>query len=234
MHGASLGRRRSPRTCATALAHAPPRQPGLRGARRSCTLGLGIGANTAIFSVVNGVLLKPLPYARRRAAGPRAAVGAAGRAGRRRRRRSREYCTTTASSARAFDGLVEYHQMSFDLLDRGEPDRVQTGVVSANFFDVLGVKPLLGRTFVAADDQPGRRGGAGPQPHVLADAVRRRSEHRRPGVPDERSAAHVIGVLPPVPQYPQENDVYMPTLGLPVPRRGRANDRREPPRLRRC
>ena len=40
-----------------------------------------------------------------------------------------------------FDGLVEFHQMSFDLINRGEPDRVNTGVVSANFFDVLGIKP---------------------------------------------------------------------------------------------
>ena len=45
--------------------------------------------------------------------------------------------------------------MSFDLLKRGEPDRVATGVVSPNFFDVLGIKPILGRTFVATDDDHG-------------------------------------------------------------------------------
>ena len=54
-----------------------------------------------------------------------------------------------------FDGLVEYHQMNFDLINRGEPDRVNTGVVSANFFDLLGITPILGRTFVAADDAQG-------------------------------------------------------------------------------
>ncbi len=49
--------------------------------------------------------------------------------------------STTAQQASVFDGLVEYHQMSFDLLNRGEPDNVSTGVVSHNFFDVLGIKP---------------------------------------------------------------------------------------------
>ena len=45
--------------------------------------------------------------------------------------------------------------MNFDLLNRGEPDRVSTGVVSRNFFDLLGIKPIIGRTFVADDDVPG-------------------------------------------------------------------------------
>ena len=45
--------------------------------------------------------------------------------------------------------------MNFDLLRRGEPDRVATGVVSPNFFDVLGIKPVLGRTFVETDDDEG-------------------------------------------------------------------------------
>ena len=140
----------------------------------------------------------------RRSAGPRPAVGAAGRTGRRRRVDPRS-STTTASSSNDFDGLVEFHQMSFDLLNRGEPDRVNTGVVSANFFDVLGVE---------ADARPdlrrGRRcarrgGGAGPQPRVLADALRRRPDDRRPGVRDERPAAHRRRrAAADVPQYPQE------------------------------
>ena len=55
----------------------------------------------------------------------------------------------------SFDGLVEFHQMNFDLLRRGEPDRVATGVVSHNFFDVLGIRPIVGRTFADADDDEG-------------------------------------------------------------------------------
>ena len=56
---------------------------------------------------------------------------------------------------RSVSGFVEYHGMSFTLLNRGEPDYVLTGVVSANFFDVIGVRPLLGRTFVETDDDLG-------------------------------------------------------------------------------
>ena len=58
----------------------------------------------------------------------------------------------------AFDALVEYHQMNFDLLKRGEPHRVATGVGSHDFFDVLGIKPILGRSFRAEDDALGDRG----------------------------------------------------------------------------
>ncbi|MCC7125328.1 MAG: ABC transporter permease, partial [Acidobacteria bacterium] len=118
------------------------------------TLGLGIGANTAIFSVINGVLLKPLPYAHGdrlvvvRQSAPLSGQSTVGVA-------IAEYFDYREQAANVFDGLVEYHQMNFDLLNRGEPDRVDTGVVSANFFDLLGIQPILGRTFVAADDVEG-------------------------------------------------------------------------------
>src|SRR3954454_10967264 len=99
------------------------------------TLGLGIGANTAIFSVIYGVLLKPLPYANSdrlvllRQSAPligRDDVSVS----------IKEFYTYRDTATADFDGLVEFHQMNFDLLRRGEPDRVSTGVVSANFFDV--------------------------------------------------------------------------------------------------
>src|SRR5262245_9189327 len=117
------------------------------------TLGLGIGANTAIFSLISGVLLKPLPYANadRLVLLQQAAPGA----GRANAGVSVQEYYDYREQAKEFDELVEYHQMSFDLLKRGEPDRVSTGVVSHNFFDVLGISPLLGRTFVKEDDQPG-------------------------------------------------------------------------------
>jgi putative ABC transport system permease protein len=123
------------------------------------------------------------------------------------------------------DGFVEYHGMSFTLLDRGEPDRVLTGVVSANFFDVLGVQPLHGRTFRDGDDDLG------------AEAVLVLSypywQQRFGGDPDivgqvfeMNDRPHtVVGVLPLVPQYPRENDVYMPTSACPF--RARAEARME-------
>ena len=80
--------------------------------------------------------------------------------------------------------------MSFDLLRRGEPDRVATGVVSPNFFDVLGIKPIIGRTFVETDDDEGAEAVLVLGHAYWQTQVRRRSRHRRAGVRDERPAAH--------------------------------------------
>src|SRR5260221_24069 len=113
------------------------------------TLALGIGANTAVFSVVRGVLLRPLPYAQGEQLvalrQPDAKVGIEDIGF------SVKEVQDYREQARSLDGLVEYHSMNFTLLGGQEPQRVQTGVVSAAFFDVLGVKPLLGRTFRAGE-----------------------------------------------------------------------------------
>ena len=123
---------------------------GLRGLRRSpgfalivfLTLGLGIGANTAIFSVVHDVLLRPLSYsAPERLYQVEQASRAASAHG------SFGFSYTDLEDYRkrthSFTGLAEYHSMWFILLGRLEPERVQTGVVSANYFGLLGVKPIL-------------------------------------------------------------------------------------------
>src|SRR5581483_8706131 len=117
------------------------------------TLGLGIGANTAIFSVISGVLLKPLPYTN----GDRLVLlnESAPLIGRANFGVSIKELYDYREQATDFDKLVEYHQMNFDLLHRGEPTRVNTGVVSHDFFNVLGIRPILGRTFVADDDRLG-------------------------------------------------------------------------------
>ena len=177
------------------------------------TLGLGIGANTAIFSVIDGVLLKPLPYAdSERLVVLRQSSQAAAR-------------QTPAvavnelydyrQQTRSFDALVEYHQMNFDLLRKGNPDRVNTGVVSHDFFNVLGIRPQLGRGFVAGDDLPGAEAvlvlshsywekAFGGDPSVVGRVV---EMNDRPHT--------IVGVLPAVPLYPQENDVYMPVSACP-------------------
>jgi len=195
---------------------------GVRGLTRSpgyaalaiLTLGLGIGANTATFSVINGVLLKPLPYEHGdrlvvvRQSAPLSGQNTLGVA-------IAEYFDYREQATAVFDGLVEYHQMNFDLLNRGEPDRVNTGVVSHNFFDLLGIRPVLGRTFEAADDQPGAeavlllshtywRTRFGGDPSIVGQVFEMNDRPHR-----------VIGVLPNVPHYPQENDVYMPVLACP-------------------
>ena len=195
------------------------------------TLGLGIGANTAIFSVINGVLLKPLPYEhgdrlvvlqQSRPLSGQPSVGVA----------IAEYYDYRQRATDVFDGLVEYHQMNFDLINRGEPDRVDTGVVSANFFDLLGIKPIVGRTFVAERRCRGRRGGAGAQPHLLAHQVRRRPEHRRPGVRDERPAAPRDWRAAQRAALPAGERRLHAGAGVSVPRQRRAADGAEPPRLR--
>ena len=184
------------------------------------TLGLGIGANTAIFSLINGVLLRPLPYTD----GDDLVVTRqqALRVGTENIPFSVKEIIDYRGQLRMLDGFVEYHGMSFTLLNRGEPDRVLSGVVSANFFDVLGVRPLLGRTFVEGDDTL----GAAPV-LVLSHAY---WQQRFGGAPDivgqvfeMNDRPHtVVGVLPPIPQYPRENDVYMPTSACPFRARGEA------------
>src|SRR3954468_22308825 len=116
------------------------------------TLALGIGANAAIFSLVYGVLLRPLPYQN----GGRLVVvhQKSARTNQPNLPFSAKEIFDYRDNSRTLSGLVEHHTMNFLLLSKDAAERVNTAVVSANFFDVLGVKPLLGRTFVAADDTP--------------------------------------------------------------------------------
>jgi putative ABC transport system permease protein len=105
--------------------------------------------------------------------------------------------------------------MSFDLLRRGEPDRVATGVVSPNFFDVLGIRPVLGRTFISTDDDEGADAVL-----VLGHAYWRTKFGADPTIVGQvfqmNDRPHtVVGVLPAVPHYPNEVDVYMPTSACP-------------------
>jgi len=177
------------------------------------TLALGIGANSAIFSVVNAVLLKPLPYEN----GERMVVVKQGapRAGFPDVSFSVPEITDYRAQNRSFDALVEYHSMAFILLGRKEPERVLTGVVSWNFFDAFGVKPLLGRPFRADDEKPGA-----PAVLLLTYEYWIRSFGGDPTVVNKTFTMNdrlhtVIGVLPPLPQYPDQNDVYMPTTACP-------------------
>jgi len=174
------------------------------------TLGLGIGANSAIFSVVNAVLLKPLPYEH----GDRLLV-LQHRMGALNQGFSALDTSDYRTQSRALDGLVEYHNMNFILLGRSEPERVETGVVSWNYFDVFGIKPLFGRAFRPEDEQPGA-----PAVLMLSYEYWIKSFGGDPTVVNKTFTMNdkihtVIGVLPPVPQYPDENDVYMPTTACP-------------------
>jgi putative ABC transport system permease protein len=182
-------------------------------AAAAVTLALGIGANVAVFSVVHAVFLQALPYGggdrlvRLRQDAPSIGVEDAPF--------SPLEVSDYASQNRTLTGVAEYHSMSFILLGGDEPERVQTGVVSANFFDVMGVRPLLGRAFARGEDAVGAEPvlilsynywleHLGGDPHVVGRVFRMNDKSHT-----------VIGVLPPMPQYPDENDLYMPTSDCP-------------------
>jgi putative ABC transport system permease protein len=178
------------------------------------TLALGIGANTAIFSLIYGVLLRPLPYQN----GTHLVVlrQQAPLAGRNNPGFSVKEIEDYREQTQTLDQLAEHHSMSFTLLGAGEPELIQTGVVSANFFDLLGVRPLYGRTFLPADEGPGAEAVL-----VLSFNYWQRSQGGDPNVVGKvfkmNDRTHtVIGVLPSMPQYPNENDVYMTTAACPT------------------
>src|ERR1700723_3609778 len=125
------------------------RSPGYT-AMAVLTLGLGVGANTAIFTVINGVLLRPLPYAN-----PKQIVHVdltAARIGPDPIGFSVPEVRDYREQSHLFSDLAEYHSMTFTLLGGKAAERVMTGVVSANYFNVLGVRPVLGRLITPADE----------------------------------------------------------------------------------
>src|SRR5271157_2914624 len=177
------------------------------------TLALGIGANTAIFSVVHAVLLRPLPYPN----GHQLIFlrQQQNKLGMDDIQFSVHEINDYREQNHTLSGLVEFHAMSFILYGHGDPDRVRTGVVSWNYFDLFGVRPILGRTFLPGDEEPGA------QPVLLLSY-----EYWKNNFGADRDIVGksfemndkvhtVVGVLPPVPQYPNENDVYMPSTACP-------------------
>jgi hypothetical protein len=115
------------------------------------TVGLGIGANTALFSVVNGVLLNPLPY-------PNASqlVALYGKyPGDDRAPIAYLNFLDWRRDNQSFSSIALYHNEDYNFTGMGEAERVSGYMVSADFFETLGVKPVLGRHFRADDDQVG-------------------------------------------------------------------------------
>jgi putative ABC transport system permease protein len=117
------------------------------------TVALGVGANTAIFSVVNAVLLRPLPYAQ-----PDRLVWIA-------ERNDKLNIATFAASvlnylswkeeARAFESTGAFGFATVTLTGRGDPEQFAGGTLTPSMFPLLGIQPLAGRAFVEGDDRPG-------------------------------------------------------------------------------
>ncbi|HMD36010.1 MAG TPA: ABC transporter permease [Vicinamibacterales bacterium] len=137
------------------------------------TLAIGVGVNTATFSVLHAVLLRPLPFAqpsRLVMLGERAASGHASQVG---------YATFVDWKARtrSFDDLAIVRDWSATIAAAGEPRRVSGLRVSANYFRLLGVRPAIGRDFTAAEDDP-----AHWRVLILSDALWRRQFGADPSV----------------------------------------------------
>jgi predicted permease len=157
------------------------------------TLALGIGANTAIFSVVNAVLLRPLPYAspeRLVMIGDRGPDGAAGNVG---------YATFLdwRDRSHAFEEMALIRSWSPTLIVDGSPERIGGMRVSANFFHTLGVRPAIGRDFRADEDTPN-----GWRVVILSDGLWRRRFNADPSAIGRVISMNdlqftIIGVMPP-------------------------------------
>ena len=175
------------------------------------TLGLGIGANTAIFSMVDAALLRRLPYGNgARIVHIQHASSQSSDA-----RYSIPELADLRAQTHAFDAVVEYHSMAFQLYGHGDPQRVQTGVVSDHFFQTLGVRPLRGRLFDAGEEAVGAPpvvvlsyrywvNVLGSDPHAVGSTF----------IMNDKVHT-VVGILPPLPTYPNDNDIWMPAGACP-------------------
>jgi putative ABC transport system permease protein len=186
------------------------------------TLGLGIGANTAIFSVVNGLLLRPLPYSE-----PERLVMLSEKV-RDSLRNPIPYPNFSdwREHAESFEGMASVRSQPFNLTGVDRPVQLRGRTVNWNFFQLLGVQPQLGRTFVEEDDRYGA-----PRTALLSHTVWQERFGGEAAVLGTKLTLNgdpheVIGVLPPDFEYFQKDDLYVPIgliLGPQLPLSNRGN-----------
>ncbi|MEW6127981.1 MAG: ABC transporter permease [Acidobacteriota bacterium] len=175
------------------------------------TLALGIGANSAIFSVVNTVLLTPLAYKdserlvmmnhRYPKLDLNASVSAVG-------------FTHYRDQNQSFENILAFNMWQVNLTGAGEPERLSGLTVTPTFFPTLGIDPAKGRVFLAEEDQPGRN-----KVVVLSDGLWRRRFGADPNILNQSitlngESYNVIGIMPPSFQFGREFaqtvDLYAP------------------------
>src|SRR5499427_2558481 len=117
------------------------------------SLALGIGANTAIFSLVDAVLLRPLPFHDPDRLGM--VWEDAARIGFPRNTPAPANYADWKAQNQVFEDMAALDWRSYNLTDEGEPEKVEAQAVTANFFPLLGVKPEQGRGFTQEEDRPG-------------------------------------------------------------------------------
>ena len=177
------------------------------------TLALGIGANTAIFSVVNAILLRPLPYK-----DPQRLVMVSKENPRRgvyRNHVSPPDFADWREQQEVFVDLAAFYQESFHLTGTREPERVLGCRASAGLFPLLGVEPVLGRSFAAEEDQPGRE-----RVVLLSHSLWQRRFGADLDVVGERltldGEAHlVVGVMPRGFDFPGDAEFWKPLALTP-------------------
>src|ERR1700752_2491792 len=186
------------------------------------TLALGIGANTAIFSVVNATLLRPLPFK-----DPDRLVMVWGYIPK--MARTADKFPSSAGNylglvkqTQTFQELAAFRQWSWQLTHAGEPEQLQGVRVSANFFEALGARPVLGQTFTSDQDQE----GAAPVA-IISHRLWQREFGANPNVVGRTlllngRTVNVVGVMPrdfefpgganmiPGLQFATRNDIWMP------------------------
>jgi putative ABC transport system permease protein len=171
-------------------------------------LALGIGANAAIFSVVNAVLLRSLPYD-----DPDRLIVL-------RENKIPQFPEFSVSPGNfldwqkqntVFEKLAAIRGFSYNLVGTGEPERLRGARISAGLFEMLGVKPAQGRTFLAEEDQPGRDSVV-----ILSNSLWQRRFGADPNILGRAltlnaSTYTVIGVMPPDFQFPdRETELFTP------------------------
>ncbi|QQS48490.1 MAG: ABC transporter permease [Acidobacteriota bacterium] len=181
------------------------------------TLALGIGANTAIFSVAHAVMWRPLPYQR-----PEELVMVWERSTREKMAQPSMNATGLFLAWREHEGIFSdvaafedaeiSHRSRFFLTGGPEPERIMGAFVSGNLFSMLGVNAALGRTFTVADEQPGRG-----QVVILSDALWRRRFGGDPNVVGKTirlndGVYNIVGVAPPEFKlsYPNNTELWAP------------------------
>ena len=169
------------------------------------TLGLGIGANSAIFTVVNGVLLRPLPFPE-----PDRLVGMFHVSGSDLASLSPPNFLDVRARTRTLVDAAAWNSTAINLTRRGDPVRLDGGRVTGSFFDVLGIRPMFGRSFTMADNEPGRhrlamlsyplwRDRFGSDPRIVGQPIMLN------GDPHE-----VVGVMPEGFAYPAGMQIWVP------------------------
>ncbi len=186
------------------------------------TLALGIGVNTAIFSAVDSVLLRPLPFK-----DPERLVSI-WEQGLRQGINQNEVAPANffdlRTQGQAFEAIGAFGPQDINLTGDGEPERLTAQLVTANVLSILGVEPALGRSFLAGEDQPG-------QEHVvvISDALWQRRFNRDPSIVNRNITLNgasftVIGVMPRGFFFPQrEIELWVPWAMEPEQASGRGD-----------